>query len=587
MERQATARQIVRRLYLYAISGIALGIIMLSAAQLLGLVLDLLFRAVSGHDWVQEGGDWERGRLSLYLPLLAIAGPIWYAHWRMLRRDRLGPHADDERRSRVRAVYLTAVLASTTLAGVTSLLWTLTTIVERWFGRTLEPFERNDLVQNLAVLATLATIWVFHWRVRERDVREGPLDGIAAWLPRAYRYATTMLGAIFLAFGASSILIVAGKAVVGSGETGTWWREPLASGVANVIIGGLFWGYLWVYAARLLRGETLAAHSERESLLRRVYLIGILGFTSVASLIFISNGIERAIWEVLDDRHVAGRAEQVREIGGPFLAVVPFVLLGLFHHMRLLDEARRYQSAAQAAETRRVAGYALGFVGLAFTSLGTAALLWTLYLWIGGVATEAPLGMGGWQGQVALGAAGAVSGAALWLWHWYRALQRMSLEPNQEQISTARRTYLFAAVGGALVGLIIGLAFVIYQLMQRALGVTDTGNLAEDISGPLGLVTVMAAVAAYHGLLLLRDLRVQAEETAPPVVAPPARLAVVITGPAGADLPAFIAGLRGQLPAGYDIRPLDGTGVPATSTIPQERRQDAAPARTGNAVPGR
>ena len=50
------------------------------------LGLDRLFTAISGEGWIQDGPDWERERLSLYLPFIVIATPIWWLHWRMAQR---------------------------------------------------------------------------------------------------------------------------------------------------------------------------------------------------------------------------------------------------------------------------------------------------------------------------------------------------------------------------------------------------------------------------------------------------------------------------------------------------------------------
>lgn len=559
MQGPSSTMQTVRRLYLYLISGVSLAIIALGMVNLFGLAFDALLSGVTGHDWVQGGPDWERNRLSLYVPLVAIATPIWLFHWRMIQRARHGAEADIERRSVIRTLYLTAILVFTVLNLLTSLRWTLQVIGERLLGRVLEPFERNDIVQNLAAIVVIASIWAFHWKSRDRDVREGPLEGVTIWLPRLYLYAVSAVGAILLMVGASTLMTVAAKALIGSGETGKWWDDPLANGLALALTGGPVWLLHWSYSARLLRGDAWWAYSERESRLRRVYLVALTALAAVLTLVDVISGIERAIWEVLDSTTVSSRSEQVREIVGPPVIAIPFIALWVFHRMRLFREARANEDPEQLATMQRTYGYSLAFVGLALLAGGLAALIATVSLWIAGTPESASMGKGGWQGQVALGTAAAVSGGSLWLWHWYRSLQRMAQAPAAEQASTVRRAYLFAVVGGTVVPLIISLAIIIYQVLQRVLNVAGTGSLAVDIDLPVGIALIATAGAAYHGLLLYRDQRTRPAVSIPEAVAIPARLTVIITGPAGADLPSLMAGLRDRLPAGYDIKVIHGS----------------------------
>jgi hypothetical protein len=155
-------------------------------------------------------------------------------------------------------------------------------------------------------------------------------------------------------------------------------------------------------------------------------------------------------------------------------------------------------------------------------------------------------------------------------------------------MSTTRRAYLFVVLGSALVALIVGLGMTIYQLLQVVLGVTERGELAADISLPLGVALVAAAGATYHGVLLRRDLAIRAP-VSPEEVAPPSSLFAILTGPAGADLSSVLAEFRRHLPPGYDITTLNGNS--ATSTLlaeqPSRLTDQSAQAEASGVSPSR
>ena len=69
--------QTARRLYLYLVSGVALGFVLFGLQSLLQILLDTL--GVRGN--VLGGGTDSGQQLSLALALVGVGTPVWLLHW--------------------------------------------------------------------------------------------------------------------------------------------------------------------------------------------------------------------------------------------------------------------------------------------------------------------------------------------------------------------------------------------------------------------------------------------------------------------------------------------------------------------------
>src|SRR3970040_2066165 len=101
--------QTVRRLYLYAMSGITFGVLAVGLDQLLVVILGQL--GVGRGPFV--GGDQGyREQLSLAIALVGVGLPVWGIHWWLAQRGLQAgrPNAVEERGSTGRALYPTAGL---------------------------------------------------------------------------------------------------------------------------------------------------------------------------------------------------------------------------------------------------------------------------------------------------------------------------------------------------------------------------------------------------------------------------------------------------------------------------------------------
>ncbi|HUZ00589.1 MAG TPA: DUF5671 domain-containing protein [Thermomicrobiaceae bacterium] len=546
--------QTVRRVYVYFMAAVSLVALAAGVANLLRLALDQLGVALGIGLVLSEPGA-VRQDVSLYAAMAIVALPIWLVHWWLAERAvlRPGPEAEAERRSWVRALYLSVAL------GASFAFWVVTAgeLISRGIMQAAGyAFNGAGSVSGLlGILIVAGGVWGYHGWVRLRDHRAGELTGSAAWLPRLYLYAAAFTGAMLLIFGGADLLRLGIDAVLGPGAviaSGPWWAEPLANGVSRILVGVAVWAAHWGYAQRLLEAPDWRAQSERGARFRRLYLYAgaIVGIGM--TLRGVADALTALLRALFGVSTASGAAEVSRSALAPLLAAVPFAAFWLYQRWAASDEARRYGTAPVQATIRRLSTYVVALVGLAFAGVGLAYTLGVLIdLGLGGSRTaSAPADW--WRGQVSQFSAVALAGAAAWLWGWYAARLALAADPPAEQTSTTRRVYLYVVLAATLISILSSLAVVIYRVLTVVLNVNSSTGLTSDVSAALGVVLVAAALAIYHGLELRRDLPVR------PVFAAEEEeneLALVMTGPPDADLDAELADLLRHLPAGFTLRP--------------------------------
>lgn len=566
MREQPSAMQTLRQLYVYVVTAATLVFIAIGAVNLLGLGLDRVFTAVSGEGWIQDGPDWERERLSLFLPFIVIATPIWWLHWRMAQRAIRGDDATAERRSPVRNLFFALVFIVT---GLQLLLVSLQSLVEfamsGALGRSLQDFERNSIVTSLAILIVSAAVWAFHLRAYLADVREETTETRSALPVPVVLYLASAFALIMFTFGARDLIGVAVDAVAGEHGTGRWWREPLAMGAATLATGAVIWALNWPLTERLRRGSAWWGRGRAGATLRRAYLVAIAAFTALIAVFFLGEGIDGIIrWAT--EVPLGWRESHAAEIATPLVALLVPIGIWLLHRRMLLAEPEAPGAPIAPVTAARLLGYAMAFVGLALATMGAAM--------IASEVIQQLAGENGWKRDVGWPLGLLIGGGGLWAWYWWQTLRRLAHDPEAEQSSTSRRAYLLLVLGGAVVALVVGLAMVGYQVLQQVLAVSGDGSLASDIALPLGVTIVTAAVVACHLVLLRRDLAVRglsgwADDAT--------RMELVLTGPAGADLEDIVRTLRRELPDGYRI------GAKSLLNNSSPAPPDTSPEPTGNA----
>jgi hypothetical protein len=170
--------QAARRLYLYTMSGITLGVIAAGLAILLEVVLEgtgLLDRGPNSFTAAP------RERISQAVAMLGVGIPVWAIHWLLIQRglaigkpDRLAEHG-----SAIRAGYLTLVLAVSLLLWVSSAGTVLVSLIWSASGGG-SSFLYNDPVSGASTATVAFIVWLYHGVVRRGDLGAGPVSGAAA-----------------------------------------------------------------------------------------------------------------------------------------------------------------------------------------------------------------------------------------------------------------------------------------------------------------------------------------------------------------------------------------------------------------------
>jgi Domain of unknown function (DUF5671) len=554
--------QTVRRLYLYLMSGISLGVLLVGLNILLTVVLHAL--GIGRGEFV-GGSESDRQALSLAAALVVVGLLVWAVHWLLVERSLRpqNPNREAERGAGERALYFTVVLAVLLVFGVlagTQLVEELTT---RLFGvPRQDQFFASDLGASLATVVVTGSAWAYHVAIRQRDLRAGPLSGAGAWMPRVYLYGAALAGLILTALNVSTLL---GSGVLALGgrvpdfDDGDFRERQAAIAIAGIMAWGIVWLGHWWFSTRLTQGTGWRAESERRARLRVAYFVAAVGSMALATAIFAFLALFGTLRLAFGAQDPSGSQDALEAIAVPLVSVLPWAAAWWLHRTWLFAEARDAADPARLATAERLNAAVVALIGLGALAGGLAGLLGLLLDGLlGGNRTLGDF----WEAELAGYVAAAAIGAALWLWNWLRLQARHAAAPREEADSTVRRAYLLIVVGSTVITSLGSLAFVLYRLFASILEVDIVDNAASVLSAPLGALIVAAAAAIYHGLALRRDqaLRAEAARAEPmggavaeapaiPAAAPaPARRVLVLSGASDADLDATVAAIRAALP---------------------------------------
>lgn len=561
--------QTARRLYVYLLSGIALGVLVAGASMLLTVLLDTLGLR-GGGEVIFGGGDATRQQLTLASAMTVVSLPLWLAHWiaaeRSVQISR--PTAAAERNSDVRGMYFAIAMSALLLATALAARSLIETIVFALAGGTDEFGFRNP-AGDLALLVVAGAAWAYHVAIRARDWRAGPLEGPGAYLPRTYLYLATFVSLLVLLFGLTGLVELAGRVILdepafGSADA-TWWAYPLAGSVSSVVVGGAAWAGHWIFARRLLADPGWRGASERPARLRLAYYLLAIVVTAAVALSQLAGSVAAALRAAFGISEASEPGQIIGLIVLPLVGAAIFGAACWFHRRWLAEEADAL--AATDPERIRTAGRlednGLALVGLAFTAVGVSGLIGVV---INAVLTGGHTLSGGelLPTELAANLPMALFGAALWIWTWGAAQRRHALAPTEEATSTSRRAALLIVLAVSVLAGIGGLGVVLYRVFGAAFGLAMQGDAAAELSRPIGVLLVAAAVAIYHLGVLRRDQALRASVEPEPSVAVTAPVSQVVllrlTAPAGGDVAEVAAVLRAELPPGFVLETVEREG---------------------------
>ncbi|HEX9635593.1 MAG TPA: DUF5671 domain-containing protein [Candidatus Limnocylindria bacterium] len=564
--------QTIRRLYLYLLSGITLGMLAVG----LSLLLEVTLAAIGvGHGALAGGGSGDRERLSIAAALVGVGLPVWAVHWLLVERGMrpASPHADAERASIVRALYFSFVLGVLLGFGAIAALALIGDLIRTVLGGPAPEFFASDPASSIAVLAVTGAAWFYHASIRRRDMRAGPLAGAAAWLPRVYLYGASLIGLGIMLLSLGSLVAFAAEALIGPPPD---FVEPgyravqLAGHLAAVLVWGGVWLGHWWYAGRLVADAGWRGASERPANLRLAYFVAVIGISAFAVIWFVSRAASAVLVPLLGAAGALGGAAEggdlLRAVIVSILSAVPWAIAWWLHVRWVRAESVEADNPDRAATVDRLDFGVVGLIGLGFGAVGAG--------WLLGLLVDAALGGNrtigdGWRLELAQYLPWSVLGFVAWAWNWAKLQRRHAADPVGEAGSTVRRSYLLIVVAAAILSSLGSLALVLYRLFGELLGASLSGSAVSELSTPIGALLVAAAVAIYHGVTLRRDMALRAgaepelaqpeapaEAPAPAPYAGERQRTLVLSAPPEGELDAAVEALRAHLPTGYRLEEL-------------------------------
>ncbi len=571
---------VIRRLYLYAIAFVALGMFLMGSVQLLQMLLETLVETMGGGP-TALGESLIRQRLSFSIALALIGLAGWTIHWWLACRALSGPAGAAERRSVIRRLYLYAVLLTGGMIGLGAASGLAHDLLRFVFGEsTRAAIIAGALVDPSALLLITAVLWTYHARIAEADRAAQPEVGGSATLRRWFIYCLSFVSLMVLVPALVSLLQVLWSMATGHlpgaptpvADTGLFTAQ-IASSAAGALAALVVWLAAWQWSRGWL--TTSGLDSETMSVLRKVYHYLVLAVAVSFTTWSAGNVLYQLLRVVLvPERAALGWTEASRGLGPAIATVLVFWVVWVYHARSLRQETVLATEAPRQALIRRFYGYLVALIGVAAVGIGIAGTIATvLDLAIQPLASR-PTAW--WQDHIAVFATLAAVGLPIWLAFWLPIQQEARALPAQR--SVVRRIYLFLVFGATVLTMLVSGVFALYQLVRLALGEGWTAGQTTDTLSAVSALLVAGLLLVYH--LRLLSAGGGAADAQPEVY----RLRIVARSANAAQLEAYGRDVLAHVPSGVELQ-IDRVlsdrddGKPVSEQAPELRMEDARPTR--------
>ena len=532
----------VQRAYFYLVALVAIHMAVLAVANLLRVGAEIAMGAPSGgftglpfvFNEFSQPRDLYREQASLAIALLVVGLPAWVIHFRVAQRAAL--RSVEERGSALRSFYLHLVVFVTALLvfgyGQRALGLVLQGIFiggnasfPSYFG--LEP-EWPARAAGAAVMAlTAAVVLGYHLRLSILDRRATLIGGRAASFRQLVFYALALIGLFWAASTSVSTLAgiwdriadaiapIPGLTAPQATPPGVVFVSPpapsrddllrfqLIGAVPGILAGLALWLGTWIPLQRGLRAPTADGEIERGSVIRKlaIYLVVLVSALAVllSATVAVANVVERILGT--PDR------EQYRNIqhdlGFPVTNLVVFATVWLFHRRVVQAEAARETEVERAATVRRLYTYLIAAIGLGMLAIGTAGAIGVFGSQLMGLNTHG-------NGETAAYIALVLIGAPVWALSWWQAQRRLT---DDERRSLPRRGYLYLAILGGVLGVLVFGSAALYRLLNAVLA----GSFPIATWHDIWHFTVDGTVSAFAFLFHLAAVRADRSAQLPTV----------------------------------------------------------------------
>jgi hypothetical protein len=280
-------------------------------------------------------------------------------------------------------------------------------------------------------------------------------------------------------------------------------RGALAGATAATLVALLVWGVHFWFARRYAHRDP----AERASAIRRLYVYWACLVMSIGATVALDNAIANFLRPLLDcgalsnpDTYrpfdcTSNTLLTTAQASWIFLVLAAF--WALHYRIAVRDRATAGESG-RSASLRRWYMYPALLVGLLIMLSGAASLIILIWLRL----QNSTLGVD--QSRFMGDAAGLlVGGLVLWGLH-ARLLAQSHIEDDRK--STLRALEGFIAVAVCMVFALIGAAQILYYALARVLGVTNPGNVGNDLIAAMAAPVTVAVVYGAAWFLLRRRL---------------------------------------------------------------------------------
>ena len=488
----------VQRAYFYLVALVAIHMAVLAVANLLRVGAEIAMGAPSGgftglpfvFNEFSQPRELYREQASLAIALLVVGLPAWVIHFRVAQRAAL--RSVEERGSALRSFYLHLVVFVTALLVFGYGQRALGLVLQGIFIGENQRFptywgleaDWPARAAGAAVMAlTAAVVLGYHLRLSILDRRATLIGGRAASFRQLVFYALALIGLFWAASTAVSTLAgiwdriadavapIPGLTAPQATPPGVVVASPpapsrddllrfqLIGAVPGIVAGLALWLGTWIPLQRGLRAPTADGEIERGSVIRKlaIYLVVLVSALAVllSATVAVANVVERILGT--PDREQYRNIQH--DVGFPVTNLVVFSTVWLFHRRVVQAEAARETEFERAATVRRLYTYLIAAIGLGMLAIGTAGAIGVFGSQLMGLNTHG-------NGETAAYIALVLIGAPVWALSWWQAQRRLT---DDERRSLPRRGYLYLAILGGVLGVLVFGSAGLYRLLNAVL----------------------------------------------------------------------------------------------------------------------
>ncbi len=472
-----------RRLYFYIVSFIALMMSVIGVATIAESALDL---------------DWSPDSIASGLALIAVGMPLWWLHWRFVRRS----VADSpiEARATLRKLYLYAVLAiSLAVVGYNAFV-----LIEWLLG------VGGDFV-GVAYIAIWGFVWGAHWRIESAE-REATATPTTRGIRRFYLYAASIAGGSTLVLGGAQLVQAALQEIlidaIGIDRQtllgADIWHRSMRSALAYLLVGGGVWGAHFIGFAR----------GDRRSILRWAYLFAaavVGGATAALAGLGAAFGMF-ARWALGVEPSASTHFDSLD--GALASAMAGAIIWAIFRNRMRAEAADDERDTVERIYNHILA--AMGLVALVGATFLTLTLAMSVAI---GDPDSIELVGESWRVSTANVIATLLIGAPVWGIYWRRILLSAAADETAERTSLPHRSYILAALGVAVVSLLASVSALAYMLFRALLELHFDADTMQEMIVPLAAALTVGLFAPYHWIAYRRYRALEPEpEEEPPAI---------------------------------------------------------------------